>query len=234
VSFYNVVLEATKLAGAHEGIRTITAYNSKAELDLVRNQRYGEGRKNIIVAEGITNDEAQRLASMTSAQAHVRVAMERIQENPLVKEFELGAAAFAIAADARDRLGRKQSLDTQTKYYVVIEYTEHSGAYAGTRYAIPFSSKADFELERDTYGADQKILILAEGLSQKDARVLTALTPAEARLRVASFKASESNSVEAGVRAFSQAMHGIRTDAEKILNTPPAVLLEALWRIDRG
>lgn len=75
---YNVVLEGTGAEGSNfEGIRTWTDYQSKAAFDRVRARV-----KDKLIAEGVSDDQAIKLVSMTPGETRARLAIKQSREFP--------------------------------------------------------------------------------------------------------------------------------------------------------
>jgi hypothetical protein len=99
---YAVVFEGTGLPDSnHKGIRTIVEYTSKADFD--RRRAEGGTGGDIIVAEGISLDEAHRLAAEVSIGARMDALLLQIQENPDAAALYQANTAFALMMDARLR-----------------------------------------------------------------------------------------------------------------------------------
>lgn len=98
-SMYVVVFEGTGAPDSnHKGIRTITEYPSKADFD--RKRAEGNIGGDIVVAEGVTSDEAHRIASEISIGAYANSLAINIARNPEAADLYFANTMFAMRLNA--------------------------------------------------------------------------------------------------------------------------------------
>lgn len=102
---YNVVFEYTAAAGGYAGCRTITSFSSKKEFE----NNYSSGRRvrEKVVAEGITDEEAQKIASDVPLESDLAACL---QEASVGEKVNLNLLAMHLANVAVVRPGHGREI----------------------------------------------------------------------------------------------------------------------------
>lgn len=94
---YNVVLEGQGGPDSnYRGVRTITGFTSKEEFD---EWKRNTANRDKIVAEGVSDTEAARLAAQTSVEARLLALQAEVAEQPMLAKTHAFNTMFALAAD---------------------------------------------------------------------------------------------------------------------------------------
>lgn len=96
---YNVVFEGTgKSSSNFEGIRIITGFESEEAFEkwLAETQCC-----DIIVARGVSDEEAHRLTAETTGTARAAALVRQIAENPAAAQMHIVNAEFVAAHDGK-------------------------------------------------------------------------------------------------------------------------------------
>ncbi len=115
---YNVVFEYDETMGGAYGVRTWTSYTDRAKFEEIFKGRPGE----IVVARGVSQEEALNLTSLTPEICRLMCAVEQAyQDNPkpdmeLVK-YAITKAKYAIAYD-RKHIEEKDLKRIDAKKYI--------------------------------------------------------------------------------------------------------------------
>lgn len=97
---YNVVFEGTGEEGSnYKGIRTFTSYESKEAFD----KRYREKNRDVIVGEGVSDEEAHNLCRQTTIEARADALLTAsIDSEGNFNEQRFDMEAFKFAAAIHD------------------------------------------------------------------------------------------------------------------------------------
>lgn len=122
--YFNVIFEGTTKAGGYAGIRTWTSYKDKAEFT-----QSGHSHNIKAIAEGVTEDEALNLCSLTPEVCYLTVAVQEMCHadgniDLKLAPYPLANAHFAIAENRKHRLAN--GLHPSTSFLFVEIGTENS------------------------------------------------------------------------------------------------------------
>lgn len=104
---YNVVFEYTEVAGGYRGVRTITAWSTKEDFKKAWESSPEMQKTNKILAEGVSDQVAQELVSLTPLQCDINACIHEATnpETGEIDEFTL-EMMLANVAFARGFVGR--------------------------------------------------------------------------------------------------------------------------------